>query len=198
MIHCENVNRIYALDFSSYLLLPQYSHSYLKYEKNGYSGQVKTTQKMELGSLVDAIRTDGPVNMASPLYASAKKIASLLKSEFGFVLDLLQKQVSYTGDMILTTGNVKFSLPVKTRPDFVAQKKFILDLKLTSEKNIDNVAKFLGYPNQMFGYGKMDGCDLAFLLIHNIKTSETKIKRIGIGDTNNFWEEKILKFGKVI
>lgn len=198
MITCANVRRIHNLDFSSYLLLPQYSHSSLKYEKNGYAGQVKVTPKMKLGSLVDDIRTDGNVDMASPLYPAAKKIATVIGSEFGWAINKMEKQVSYTGDMILEKGGAKFTLPIKGRTDFVLPKKLILDLKITSETNIDNAIKFLGYPNQMFCYAKLDGCMVAYLLIYSTKTKEIYIRRIPIGDTNNFWEEKILKFGKVL
>ena len=198
MITCSNVQRIRNLDFGNYLLLPQYSHSYLKYEKNGYSGQVKVTPKMKLGSLVDDIRTNGKVDMASPLYPAAKKIATVIKSEFGWAIDSMEKQVSYTGDMILEKSGVQFTLPIKGRTDFVFPKKLILDLKITSEKNIDSAIKFLGYANQMFCYCKLDGCLVAYLLIYSTVTKEVYVRRIPIGDTNNFWEEKILKFGRVV
>lgn len=198
MITCHSVQRIQNLSFSNYLLLPQYSHSYLKHENSGFGQSMTATPKMLLGSLVDDIRTGSNVDMDNKLYPTAKVIATFLKTEFGWALDRLQKQVSYTGIMRLQTGNVIFELPVKGRPDFVEPKSFIIDLKVTHTDNIDETIKFMGYPNQQFGYGKLDGCPLAYLLFYRVKKKDIILKRIPIADTNKFWEEKILKFGKVV
>lgn len=198
MITCTNIQRIEKLDFSSYLLLPQYSHSFLKNERSGFNQYKSTTTKMQLGSLVDAILTNGEVNMADKLYPAAKKIAAFLKSEFGWALGRLRKQVSYTAIMRYDAGRAIFELPVKGRPDFEEPKEFIIDLKVTDEIDVDSAAKFLGYGNQQFGYAKQAECKLAYLLFYRKKKNDVKIKRIQIGDTNVFWEEKIIKFGKAV
>jgi len=196
MITCNNVNRITDLTFSSYLLLPQYSHSYLKNERHGFSQAPTVSVKMRLGSLVDGLLTGGEVDMADKLYPIAKNIAAKLSAEFGWAIKRLHKQVSYTGVMLYDAGRAKFTLPVKTRPDFEEQKTFIIDLKVTDEIDVDKAINFLGYKNQMFGYGKMAGCPVAYLLMYRRKMRDTVIRKITIGDSNKFWEEKIIKFGK--
>jgi hypothetical protein len=201
MITARNIQRIINLDFNSYLLLPQYSHSFLKNEKHGFNQFKTTTTKMQLGSLVDAIRTSGPVDMRHPLYPIAKVIAAHLKAELGWALDKLQKQVSYTGVMRYDAGKAIFELPVKGRPDFELPGELIVDLKVTGESKhkVDGMIKFMGYPNQQFGYAKLGGVKTALLLIYTTKTNEIlPLKRITIGETNSFWEEKILKFGKAV
>lgn len=198
MITCHTVQRITTLDFQNYLLLPQYSHSYLKNERNGFNQHKGVNAKMQLGSLVDAIRTGGEVNMADKLYPAAKDIAARLHAEFGWALDRLHKQVSYTGIMRYDAGKAMFELPVKGRPDFEEPKTFIIDLKVTDEVDIDAVIRYLGYPNQQFGYGKLSGCPVAFLLFYRKKKKDTVLRKIPIGDTNLFWQEKIIKFGKAV
>lgn len=197
MITCHNVSRITGLDFSSYLMLPQYSHSYLKSERGGFITHRAATPKMQLGSLVDAILTNGDADMLHPFYAAAKDIAAKLKAEFGWAITRLHKQVSYTGTMQYDAGKAIFELPVKGRPDFEEPKTFILDLKVTDEIDVDSTIKFLGYANQQFGYAKLGGCATAYLLIYRKKKRDTVVRRIPIGETNRWWEEKIIKFGKV-
>lgn len=201
MITCHSVQRIINLDFNSYLLLPQYSHSYLKNEKHGFNQHQTTTLKMELGSLVDSILTGGNVNMAHKLYPIAKKISLRLKGELGWAFEKLHKQVSYTGNMQYNTGKAIFELPVKGRPDFELPGQLIVDLKVTNEpkEKVDATIKYFGYPNQQFGYGKLSGVNSALLLIYTTKTNEVlPMRHIPIGETNRFWEEKILKFGKAV
>ena len=201
MITCNNVQRITNLDFSNYLLLPQYSHSYLKNEKQGFSQYKSTTIKMELGSLVDGLLTGGSVDMLHKLYPVARTIAAQLKAEMGWAIDKLHKQVSYTGIMRYDAGKAMFELPVKGRPDFELPGQLIVDLKVTNEskQNVDATIKYFGYPNQQFGYGKLSGVKTALLLIYTTKTNEVlPMRHIPIGDTNKWWEEKIIKFGKAI
>src|ERR1700749_3725228 len=133
MITCHSVQRITSLAFDSYLLLPQYSHSYLKNERLGFSQYKTTTLKMRLGSMVDALLTGGPVNMLDKLYPIARLIAAQLRYELGGLLDKLEKQVSYTGMMRYDAGKAIFELPVKGRPDFELRGELIVDLKVTGE-----------------------------------------------------------------
>jgi len=202
MITCHSIKRITSLAFESYLLLPQYSHSYLKNEKHGFNQYKTTTLKMQLGSMVDALRTGGQVDMRHSAYPIAKKISAHLKAELGSFLDKLEKQVSYTGIMRYDAGKAIFDLPVKGRPDFELPGELIVDLKVTGEpkEKIDGMIKFMGYPNQQFGYGKLGGVKTALLLIYTTKTNEIvlPLKHIPIGDTSVWWQEKILKFGKAV
>lgn len=202
MITCHSVQRITSLGFDSYLLLPQYSHSYLKNERHGFNQYKTTTLKMQLGSLVDALLTGGPVDMRHQLYPIAKQIAAQLKAEFGWAVDKLEKQVSYTGIMRYDAGKAMFELPVKGRPDFELRGELIVDLKVTGEckHKVDSMIKFMGYANQQFGYGKLGGVKTALLLIYTTKTNEIilPLRRIPIGETSAWWQEKIIKFGKAV
>lgn len=198
MITAHSTQRIIGLDFKKYLLLPHYSHSYLKNERSGFVQSPTVTVKMRLGSLVDGLLTGGEVDMADPLYPAAKNIAAKLKAEFGWMIVGLDKQVSYTGIMRYDAGRAIFELPVRTRPDFEEKKTFIIDLKVTDEIDVDAAINFLGYKNQMFGYGKMAECAVAFLLMYRRKKRDTVLRKIPIGDSNQFWEEKIIKFGKSV
>lgn len=196
MITCTNVQRITGLNFGSYLLLPQYSHSYLKRENNGLYTPIKATDKMQLGSLVDNILTGGEVDMNNKLYPAAKSIAHFIFKEFGWALASMEKQVTYTA-MMQYNG---FELPIKGRPDFEQQKTFILDLKVTSDppNKIDQNINFMGYPNQQFGYAKQAEVSIAYILIYSRPAKECFLRSLKIGGRNSFWEEKILKFGKLI
>lgn len=200
MITCFNTNRITDLPFSDYLLLPQYSHSYLKNERSGFVQAPTVSAKMQLGSLVDSIITNGDVDMAHALYTAARNIAHVLKSEFGYFFNKLNKQVSYTCIMQYNAGKAVFELPVKGRPDLEWPREFIIDLKVTNESRhkIDGLISFMGYTNQQFGYAKMGNCKTAYLLIYSIPSKQVVLKRLAIGDTNEFWQEKIIKFGKAI
>lgn len=201
MISCHSVQRIMNLDFSSYLLLPGASHSFLKNEKHGFNQYKSTTLKMELGSLVDALLTSGPVDMLHKLYPVARLIAAQLKAELGWAIGKLDKQVSYTGIMRYDAGKAIFELPVKGRPDFELPGELIVDLKVTNEakEKVDATIKYFGYPNQQFGYGKLSGIKTSFLLIYTTKTNEVlPMRRIPIGDTSRWWEERIIKFGQAV
>lgn len=200
MITCHSVQRIYNLDFSSYLLLPQYSHSYLKSEKNGHASFKAATPKMQIGSIVDAMLTGGYADMNSELYPDAKKIAVVIERDFGWAISKIDKQVSMTGIMRLTLGGATFELQIKGRPDYECRTMFIMDLKVTAERlsKIDSNISFMGYPNQQFGYAKQADVKKSYLLIYSRKDKEAIVKPIAIGDTNKWWEEKIIKFGKAI
>lgn len=198
MITCHTIQRICGLDFNSYLQLPQYSHSYLKNERGGFIVHKQATAKMQLGSLVDGILTCGEVNMADALYPAAKDIAARLKAEFGWALGRLNKQVSYTSVMRYDAGKAIFELPIKGRPDFEEPRQYIIDLKVTDEVDVDSIIRHFGYKNQQFGYGKQSGASVAYLLMYRKKKKDTVIRKIEIGETNPWWEEKIIKFGKAV
>lgn len=198
MITCHSIQRIADLDFTDYLNLPQYSHSYLKSETGGLIYHKKFSTKMQIGSLVDAIRTGGTADMSHELYPIAKDIAARLHAEFGWAFNKLEKQISYTGIMQYDAGKAKFEIPVKGRPDFEYKKSFLIDLKVTDEINVDAIIKHFGYGNQQFCYGKLAECKTAYLLFYRKKKRDTVLKRIEIGNINTFWQEKIIKFGKAI
>lgn len=193
-IICTDIQRFEGLDFESYKLLPQYNFSFLKNQRAGAPQTVKVTDKIELGRLVDDIRTGGRVDMSHKLYPHAKKIAAYLYSKFGAILDRLTPQVSYTGLMHYNG----FVLPVKGRPDFELKKHLIIDLKITHAKNVQGVINFMRYHDQQYVYGKLAQVPEAYLLTYSVPLQEAQIPPvIPIGDYNEFWADKIIKFGTV-
>jgi hypothetical protein len=198
MITCNSIQRYHGLDFTSYLALPQYSHSFLKSERSGFITPFAATDKMILGTLVDEILTGGSPNMNDKQYPQAKAFAYFINKEFGWALKKLEKQVSITANMRLDTGQAVFEMPVKFRPDFSLPKLFVLDLKVTSDKDVDNNIRFMKYGNQQFGYGKGNECDKGYILIYSKPRKEAFLRPVVIANNNSFWEEKLLKFGKVI
>lgn len=147
---------------------------------------------MQLGTLVDEIRTGGSPDMRHELYPAAKKIAHYLIEKFPF-LDRLVPQVSYTG--VFTYEG--FSIPVKGRPDYELPRQATIDLKVTHAKDVDGVHKFMGYENQQFGYARLAQVPLAYILTYCVPLKQASLKCLRIGDTNRFWVEKILKFGRL-
>jgi hypothetical protein len=194
-ITCTNIQRLESLDFENYKLLPQYNFSYLKMQRAGVAQQIKVTDKIILGKLVDDIRTNGNVDMSHKLYPHAKQIAAYLYDNFGNVLDYLTPQVSYTGTMEYNG----FTLPVKGRPDFELKKRLIIDLKITHAKNVEGVIKYMRYHDQLYGYGKLAQVPEAYILSYSVPLKQAKIYPvIPITDYNEFWADKIIKFGTAI
>lgn len=193
MIICANSNRLINLDFENYKLLPQYSFSFLKRERAGVAQPIKSTPKMQLGTLVDNILTDGPVDMGHELFNAARAIAYKLAKEFSWALPHLDKQVSYTGELIYKD----FKLPVKGRPDYELQKKLIIDGKVTSGKNWLGAVNFLDYRSQQYNYAKLAGVTESYLMIYCKPTKEAIIHQLDITGSSSFWEEKIIKFGSL-
>jgi len=136
--------------------------------------------------------------MLDPLYPAARQIARYLKTNMAFMLPYLKKQVSYTGIMQYHTNKAIFELPIKGRPDFIKPDEFIVDLKVTDEINVDAIAARFGYENQQFGYGKLGNCKTAYLLFYRKAKKDIVCKRLSFNDNNEWWKEKIIKFGKAI
>lgn len=191
MITCTNIQRYTGMDFETYKLLPQYNFSYLKQERAGIARQIQVTDKIVLGSLVDAILTGGRVNMLDKMYPHAKKIAAYLLEKFGHIIPHLNAQVSFTGELHYKG----FVLPVKGRPDFELIKTLIIDLKVTHAKDVDAVNNFMRYADQQFVYAKLAQVTEAYLLSYSVPMQKAVIKPVVLDNNNPFWIEKIIKFG---
>lgn len=194
MITCTNIRRYDGLDFETYRQLPGASFSYLKREHGGIAAPIAVTTKMSLGTMVDALLTDGIVDISSPQYPAAKEIAHSLRLNFGGVLPHLAKQVSYTAIF----EHKGFQLAVKGRPDFLMQRMFIIDLKICHAKNINGTIEFMRYEDQLFGYGTMAQVKDAYLLMYCKPTKMPHVIHIPVTDGNLFWENKILEHGSLI
>jgi hypothetical protein len=195
MIIYSNIQRYDNLPFEDYLKLPGFSHSFLKRERSGVAEDLKMTDNIRVGSLVDSILTEPrKADMYSPLYPYAREIAAVIKNRFGSFIDKFQKQVSFTTDV--SFGD--FTMPVKGRLDFLVAAMAVVDLKVTMSRDLRSLIEFMGYKNQMFNYCKMPKVDTAYLMIYSVPLKKTEIIKVDCqGNRNAFWEEKIIKFGKV-
>ena len=197
MIGVHDIKRIDNLPFDKYLELPQYSFSFLKREQAGIAAKIKTSDKMEFGKLVDAIISDEEPDFNHKDYPAAKSVAAQLYKDFGDIVKLTDKQVSYTCE--LSFGGLY--MPFKGRLDMLLPTpngNIVIDLKICHQKNVDAVVSFMRYPDQMFGYSRPSEANKAYLLIYCIPLKQTILRYIDLNtDNNSFFEEKILKFGTV-
>lgn len=192
MIRYSNIKKHINLGWEDYCSLPGYSHSFLKNEQCGLRKQVELTDNMRLGSLVDAIITGGEVDMASHLYPAARDIASKITGVFGDLIARFEKQVSYTAE-IEYKG---FRMPVMGRLDFLLPGMATIDLKITKSKSIEPLITLFGYDNQLWHYAKMARTPRGYLMVYSVPLKRTFIFARPIDTSvNEFWAEKILKFG---
>lgn len=183
------------MPFEEYLKLPGYSHSFLKREQFGLEPLFKVTDKVIIGKLVDGILTDpGSVNMRDPLYKIARDIAARITAEFGYSFTVFQKQISYTADM----EHEGLFMAVKMRLDWLFPDYAVIDLKVTSEKDVHGLIKYMGYDNQLWGYARAAKVDRRLIMIYSIPLRTTTLIPLKpMSDHNDFWAEKTLKFGRV-
>lgn len=191
MISVHNIQRFDGMDFETYKLLPQYNFSFLKRQRAGVATEVKRTDKIILGSLVDAILTGGEIDMRDKLYPHAKKIAAYLQAHYGSILPHVSAQVSFTG-IFSYRGLI---LPVKGRPDFELKRRLIIDLKVSHAKDAYGTIKFMGYNDQQWGYAKLAGVKEAYILTYSVPLQKAEMITVPLGDDNDFWIDKIIKFG---
>ncbi len=195
MLTYKNIQRHDDKPFEEYLKLKGFSHSWLKHQKNGVCPPMYVTDNMKTGSLVDAILTEpAKVDMSSPFYPACKDIAFRIKENFGDMIKVFQKQISYTAEIeykewvMKTTGRLDFLLP----------KYAVVDLKCTMSKDVTALIKFMGYENQVWHYCKMAGVDKAYLMVYSIPLKKTEIFYYDCSsDYNKFWADKVMDFGSV-
>ncbi|MEY4767706.1 MAG: hypothetical protein RL637_345 [Pseudomonadota bacterium] len=194
MINYSEITRYQSDDFGAYLKAPGYSHSYLKQEINGILPEFNVTENVRIGKIVDAIITGEPVNMSDELYPYCRDIAGAIKANYGSLIDAFEKQVNYMGKAEYN----RFTMPVKGRLDFLLPKNAAIDLKVTKSKDIKSLIKYMGYENQLWNYCKLAGVKKAFLMVYSIPLKKTQLIQLDCSNTyNEFWAEKILKFGKI-
>lgn len=191
-IICKNVQRIEAIGFDDYKRVERFNFSYLKRERAGIATELAMNDKIMLGSLVDAILTGGHIDMSHSMYRHAKKIAAYIKSKFGALLPHLSKQVTYIGEMHYNG----FMLPVKGRLDWELRKRMVIDLKVTSVADIPALIKHMQYEDQQFCYYSLAQTPEAYILAYSTKTGQAKVIPLTVTKFNEFWADKIIRFGK--
>ncbi len=193
---CKEVD---CSNFSAYLSLPGYSHSYLKSQKGGVTPSFNVTDKVMIGKIVDQILTNsGQVDFAHPQYKKASIIAAFLKQHFAAILPQLKTQVAFTGRAEFSG----LSMPIKGILDYLLPKFAVIDLKITAEKNVDKLIEFMGYKNQLWNYARLAGVKFAFILIYSTHKDNQKypcrLIKIDVSEPcNPFWKNAILDFGEV-
>ena len=198
MISYNNTQRHENIPFEQYLKLGGYSHSFLKSQRNGISPYFKVTDKVRLGSLVDALLTqDDRFDHSDQLAPMAINIARQIKDTFGGMIQLFKPQISYTSELNFNG----FNLNVTGRLDWELPKHAVIDLKVTGAKSDKEFAAYIdhmGYKNQIWNYAKMGGFKKGYILAYSVPMKRClTIKSVEIGDRNEFWESKIMEFGSV-
>lgn len=197
-----NIREFPATDFRAYLRADGYSHSFLRYEKDGTIEYKEVTEKMLLGSMVDSLLTEPDrvrLDAANQhLFPAACEIASQVKALYGPIIAQFRAQVNYVGVMHCAG----LSMNTKGRLDWLLPCFAVSDLKVTTAKNEDAMRaliKYMGYDNQLWHYCKMAGVTRGY--IHAYSTTAKRCLRPLFvdcsGDTNEFWEGKVIKFGTV-
>jgi len=191
----HNICRYDNMPFDEYLKLPGLSHSTIK------SGGVAIiqTDAMALGSLVDGILTDpASVNMKDPQYKDAKIIAQHIREQFKTVLPELKSQVSYTGEIRRQVEGGYFKMKTKGRIDFLLERHFITDLKVTKSKDIRKTMTIFRYDNQMFNYAGLARVEEAYLAAYSRPTKKLEIVKMDLSTGEEFWSEAVVKYGKFV
>jgi len=191
MINFTNRKRYDNIPFNDYLKVGGYSYSFLKRENAGSVAPFMSTKKVELGKLVDAILTQpDDIDIYSPQLKTAEKIATVLTNNFP--IKHFESQVSLTCDMEYNG----LKMPFRGRLDWGLKDIAVIDLKVTAENNFRSVINHMGYDNQLFGYCGAYGARLGYILIYSSSTDKYDLIQMPLNG-EQFWKEKIMKFGTV-
>ena len=197
MLKFTNTKRIESVDFEEYLKVKAFSNSFLKSEQGGISPLFIASDKVRLGSMVDGILTEPEtVDITSEFYPIAKEIAVAISNKFGAESwNYLESQISFT----VTMEAFGVAMLMKGRLDKYGLNR-VWDLKVThvKEAQIDALIEFMGYANQMWLYSKgMGTTEDAVLIFYSVPDKKVIYRFIDISsDSNEFFESKMLKFGK--
>lgn len=198
MITFSNQHLHENLPAEQYFKLPGFSHSFIKYQKNGVVPYKELTDKMRLGSMVDAILTEPDrVDFNDPVFHQARTIAIQLQSVYGDMIRNFKPQESYSGTMEYN-GLV---LDVCGRLDWRLAKIATIDLKCTgakTDKEFRTLIEYMGYKNQLFNYSGLAQTPKAYILPYSTTARKClSIVEVPVGGRNEFWERAIMDFGRV-
>jgi hypothetical protein len=198
MITYSNIKALPNVPFESYLKLEGFSHSFLKREVNGVAPYMEISDKMKLGSLIDGLLMQpDQVDIRDAQYQIAVKMAIEIKNTFGGLIKDFVSQMSYTG----IAEHQGFKMPVCGRLDWLLPNHAVIDLKCTGAKSDNEFTAFIthmGYNNQMFNYCGLSQTQTAYIIPYSTTSKKClSVVKIPIDTSNNFWAEKILKYGTV-
>lgn len=186
------------LPSEEYFKLPGFSHSFVKYQQNGIVPYKELTDKMRLGSMVDHILTEpNLIDWHDPFFQRARKIAIELQENYKSVVGSFKSQQSYSGTMFYQG----FELNVCGRLDWELPRYAVVDLKCTSaktDKEFRALIGHMGYKNQLFNYAGLAQVPKAYILPYSITANRClSIVEVTVGGNNIFWQDAILKFGRI-
>lgn len=178
----SNVKYYENLDFAKYLTMPGVSYSSLKEGVTYSSG-------MSLGTKVHNYILE-PHKYE---YGEDHKIVAEISQELLKIIDisLFEKELSVTADF----EHEGFALPFKGRIDLGLRNKIVIDFKIL-QGSLESSINYFGYDKQLSGYCYACGADNAVIISYNKSKKCTEVKLIK--PNPNFWEQEILKRGKVL
>jgi hypothetical protein len=168
---------VHNIPFNEYLKLPGQSYSGLK-------GGFTTTPAMALGTKVHNHVLDGDDADDEATY----EIGKVLMAEFGSILSLSKKEISYTCDMHYDD----MLLPYKGRID-IKILDTIVDLKILSQP-IKGSIRIFGYDKQITGYMLGSGATQGFIIAYNKVSKRCEVEKIT--PDYEFWKNIIRNYGK--
>lgn len=188
-----NQQHIGEIQFDAYKAIKLPSHSYLK----SGGGIVIPTEKMQLGSLVDAIITGGKeVDTTDKQYHAAKKIAAEIMQQYS-IINMCRKQYGIIGT--LTDGYMQ--LNIKGLLDLLAMNIAVLDIKITGEsfRNYESLITYFGYSNQLWLYSRLANVNKAGLIVYSTKENKAKFIEINITEPEpEFWRNALYANGVAV
>lgn len=169
---------VHNIPFNEYLKLPGQSYSGLK-------GGFSTTPAMALGTKVHNHVLDGDNAQDEATY----QIGKVIMAEYGSLLHLSKKEISYTCDM----HHNNMLLPYKGRID-IKILDTIIDLKILSQP-IEGSIRMFGYDKQITGYMLGSGATQGYLIAYNRVTKKCETPK-KITPDYEFWKKIIRNYGK--
>jgi hypothetical protein len=193
----KNITRFDNLAFNKYKELNQnsesYSFSFLNKERYGSLKPFEATINMKIGSQVDAILTNpSELDFGCISYPIAKSIAHEINLMYGDLIKVFQKQVSFFGEI----EHLNHTMKTNGRLDFLIPKHAVIDLKVTMSNDVRVLIEYMNYKEQVIHYAKLADVKKGFIMIHSIPLKKTFLIEIPIPESSEFWENKVLKFGK--
>lgn len=181
--------------FAEYAKSPGYSHSFLKYQQHGVVLFIEPTDKMRLGSLVDAILCNTGADITDPQYQIAKFIAAYIDRHFPW-LRQCKAQQHYTA----TVSCNGLEMPIKTLIDFVLPGIATVEMKVSdcTKKQAETMVQFMGYDNQCFIERSCANVPDAYLLVYCRKTKDIYFTKRECSGADMWLADKIMMFGRAV
>ena len=184
----NNLHVYRDMPFDEYLKLDAISYSTIK---SKFFGADISTLKMRIGTLVHQYLFEPEKYDHNNQHNKIIKIMALeVKSILGAAFDGFECEIGITAAFL----HEGFELNYKGRIDMVRLGKIVLDLKV-SEVELKNSIPFFGYDKQLSGYSLATDAKMQMIIRINPKTNKIEFKSLPISD--DWWNQQILRFGKV-